>query len=120
MSQDPPSDPYYLDAIFAAIRAFAKELEASRVWLGRAERTENQAWRLAFLREARAAYERTLSRLDQVADRLAALGSPGSLPPPLDRVHHNLAAMRADQAAQAERLLRLEEREAETAPVGRA
>ena len=120
MSQEPPSGPYYLDAIFTAIRAFAKELEASRSWLQRAEQTENQAWRLSFLREARAAYERTRPRLDQVAARLAALGPASSLPAPLDRIHHNLAAMRADLTAQADRLVRLEAREAEAAPVGRA
>jgi hypothetical protein len=120
VSQEPPSGPYYLDAIFSSIRAFAHELEASRSWLAQAERTENQAWRLSFLREARAAYERTRPRLDAVATRLAALGPAGSLPPPLDRIHTNLATMRADLAAQAERLVGLEAREAQAAPVGRA
>ena len=119
VSHDPPSG-HYLDAIFESIRAFAQELEASRRWLQRAEQTENQAWRLSFLREARAAYERTLARLGGVADRLDALGSADSLPPPLDRIHGNLATMRTDLDAHAERLLRIEAREAETAPVGRA
>jgi hypothetical protein len=120
VSQEPPSGPYYLDAIFASIRAFAHELETSRRWLGRAEQTENQAWRLSFLREARAAYERSRPRLDAVASRLAALGPAHTIPAPLDRIHHNLAAMRADLAALAERLVGLEAREAQTAPVGRA
>ena len=33
MSEDSPSGGYYLDAIFASIRSFAQELEASRRWL---------------------------------------------------------------------------------------
>lgn len=119
VSQDPPSG-HYLDAIFESIRAFAQELEGSRRWLVRAEQTENQAWRLSFLRQARAAYERTPARLEAVVARLAALGSADSLPAPLDRIHENLATMRADLDAHAERLLRLEAREAEAAPVGQA
>jgi hypothetical protein len=35
-------------------------------------------------------------------------------------MHENVSAMRTDLAAQAERLVRLEAREAESAPVGRA
>jgi hypothetical protein len=119
VSHDPPSG-HYLDAIFESIRAFAQELEASRRWLLRAEQTENQAWRLSFLREARAAYERTLVRLEVVKGRLAALGSADTLPAPLDRIHGNLVTMRTDLDAHAERLLKLEAREAEAAPVGRA
>ncbi len=117
MIQDPPSGPYYLDAIFTSIRAFAQELEASRRWLGRAEQTENLAWRLSFLREARAGYERTRPRLEAVVARLSALGPAESLPAPLDRIHQNLATMRADLAAHAERLVRME---AQAAPIGKA
>jgi hypothetical protein len=120
VTRDPACERDYLDAIFASIRAFSQELDAARRWLGRAEQTENQAWRLSFLREARAAYERTLVRLEVVADRLGALGSADSLPAPLDRIHENLVTMRTDLDAHAERLLRLEAREAEAAPVGRA
>lgn len=119
MSHDPPSG-HYLDAIFESIRAFAQELEASRRWLLRVEQTENQAWRLSFLREGRVAYERTAVRFEAVKGRLEALGPPESLPAPLDRIHANLISMRADLDAHVERLLRLEAREAETAPVGRA
>jgi hypothetical protein len=104
VSHDPPSG-HYLDAIFEAIRAFAQELEASR---------------LSFLRAARAAYERTEGRLEAVVARLAALGSADSLPAPLDRIHENLATMRADLDTHAERLRRHEAREAEARPVGRA
>jgi len=118
--QDPPSGPYYLDAIFASIRAFAQELEASRRWLGRAEQTENQAWRLSFLRAARAGYERTCPRLDAVVARVAALGPADTLPPPLDRIHHNVATMRADLSEHGDRLVRLEAREAQATPVGKA
>jgi hypothetical protein len=121
VSHDPTSSGYYLDAIFAAIRAFAQELEASRRWLGRAEQTENQTWRLSFLREARAAYERVPARLATVVDQLSALGPADALPAPLDRVHQNLTAMRRDLLAQGERLVRLEAREAQAAaPIGRA
>jgi hypothetical protein len=120
VSQEPPSGPYYLDAIFASIRAFAQELEASRRWLGRAEQTENQAWRLSFLREARAAYERAHPRLEAVVAKVGALGAADTLPAPLDRIHGNIATMRAELAAHADRLVRLEAKEAEAAPVGRA
>ena len=121
MSGEPTPGGYYLDAIFASIRAFAQELEASRRWLLRAEQTENQAWRLSFLREARATHERTPARLAAVAEQLAALGSLESLPAPLDRIHQNLAAMRTDLAAHEEHLVRAEAREARAAaPIGRA
>ncbi len=121
MSHEQSPGGYYLDAIFASIRSFGAELEASRRWLLRAEQTENQAWRLSFLREARVAYERTPARLAAVAERLAALGSVDSLPAPLDHIHENLASMRADLAAHEGRLLAIEAREARAAsPIGRA
>jgi hypothetical protein len=123
VSQDPTTTTggYYLDAIFSSIRTFAQELDASRRWLQRAEQTENQAWRLSFLRAARVAYERAPTHLAAVGERLSALGSADSLPAPLDRIHQNLAAMRADLTAHAERLVRLEAREAQAAaPIGRA
>jgi hypothetical protein len=121
VSHEPISGGDYLDAIFTSIRAFARELDTSRRWLSRAEQTENQAWRLSFLREARAAYERAPARLAALVDRLGALGSSDALPAPLDRLHQNLATMRRDLATHEERLLRLETREAQAgAPVGRA
>jgi hypothetical protein len=121
VSHDPISAGDYLDAIFSSIRAFAKELDASRRWLTRAEQTENQAWRLSFLREARAAYERTPARLAALVDRLAALGPCDALPAPLDRLPQNLTTMRSDLAVHEERLLLLEAREAQAgAPIGRA
>jgi hypothetical protein len=117
----PPSAPDYLDAIFAALRAFGQELEASRRWLGRAEQTENQAWRLSFLRAARASYERSPALLATVGERLGALGPAERMPPPFDRIHRNLTAMHLELDAQGERLTRLEAREAQgAAPVGRA
>ncbi|MFT3765545.1 MAG: hypothetical protein QM820_08530 [Minicystis sp.] len=95
MEQDPTTADY-LDAIFASIRTFAQEMETSKRWLLRAERTASPSWRLTFLREARAALERAPQRLAAVSERLAALGPPEALPPPLDRVHGNLATMRTD------------------------
>ncbi len=121
MSHEPVFGGDYLDAIFAAIRAFAQELDASRRWLSRAEQTENQAWRLSFLHEARATCERTPALLAALVDRLAALGSGEALPAPLDRLPHSLAVMRRDLSAHEERLSELEAKEAEGgAPVGRA
>ena len=120
VSKEPASGAAYLDAIFTSIRAFTQELEAAKRWLGRAEQTENQVWRLSFLREARAAYERASRRLDAIAAKLAALGQPDALPAPLDRIPENVATMRADLAAHAERLVRREAREAEATPLGRA
>ena len=110
-------DAAYLDAIFAAIRAFAHDFEASKRWLARAEQTQGAAWRLSFLREARAAFERATERLAVVGSRLAALGPIDRLPPPLDRIHGNVVTMCADLAAQGSRL---EAAEGEVEPIGRA
>jgi hypothetical protein len=117
----PPSTPDYLDAIFASLRAFGQELEASRRWLGRAEQTEHQAWRLSFLCAARASYERSPALLAAVGERLGELGPADHMPPPFDRIHKNLATMRLELIAQGERLTRLEAREAKgAAPIGSA
>ena len=111
----------YLDAIFVSIRAFAQELEASRAWLARVEQTENQVWRLSFLREARASFERAPARLAEIVEQLGALGSAETLPAPLDRLRDNVAKMRADVAAHGERLRALEAKEAQAAaPIGQA
>jgi hypothetical protein len=111
----------YLDAIFASIRSFAQELDASRRWLSRAEATENQAWRLSFLHEARATCERAPARLAALVEHLAALGAGDSLPAPLDRLPGRLAVMRRDLSAHEERLATLEAKLAEGAePIGRA
>lgn len=110
-------DADYLDAIFSAIRAFAHEIEASKRWLARAEQTKSRAWRLSFLREARAALERAPAQLAKVDERLAALGPIDSLPAPLDRIHGNLATMRADLGALHERL---QAAEAKAEPLGQA
>jgi hypothetical protein len=107
----------YLDAIFAAVRAFAQEMEASERWLLRAERTKSPLWRLTFLGEARTAYGRAPARLADVTRRLAALGPPESLPAPLDRMGENLATMRGDLTAQGELLAAAE---AAVAPLGKA
>lgn len=114
-----PRGSGYLDEIFAAIRAFSREIGCSRDWLTRAERTESRAWRLSFLAEARAAWERAPAHLDAAGERLAALGPAESLPPPLDRVHSNLAVMRADLEKQGEQIGEAEAELADGA-VGRA
>jgi hypothetical protein len=109
----------YLDAIFTAIRAFSDELAASKRWLSRAEDTSSQAWRLAFLHEARASFERAPAKLSAIAERLAELGPEGSLPPPLNRIQENLTTMRGELDAHGARLSRAEEAEGNRA-VGRA
>lgn len=101
-------DADYLDAIFAAIRAFARDLEAAKRWLACADRTDNRAFRLSFLQQARAALSRASEDLAAVAARLGALGPAGSLPAPLDRIEGNLSAMRRDLSALAERLAEAE------------
>jgi hypothetical protein len=120
VTPDPPSGPYYLDAIFSRVRAFAQEIESSKRWTARAERTESQGWRLTFLREARAGFDRATGILHAIRARVAELGPPDALPPPLDRIHDNLAAMETDLGAHAEALVRLEAREAEQRPLGSA
>jgi hypothetical protein len=110
----------YLDTIMASVRAFGQELEVSRRWLTRAGETESQAWRLSFLREARAAHERTARRLAALAERLGELGDPESIPAPLDRIHKNLDTMRAELSAHEESLARMEARELQASPLGRA
>ncbi|APR87649.1 hypothetical protein A7982_12998 [Minicystis rosea] len=116
MEQDPTAADY-LDAIFAAIRSFAEEMESSKRWLARADRTQSPPWRLTFLREARAAFDRAAPRLDAVAERLAALGAADTLPPPLDRVHKNLATMRTDLATHGDRV---HDAEGKVPPIGTA
>lgn len=107
----------YLDAIFAALRAFTDEVAATERWLSRAEQTDSHAWRLSFLHEARASFERAPERLATLLDRLGALGPVEALPPPLDRMCANLVTMRADLAAQGERLTLAEQ---QAAPIGTA
>ncbi len=118
MNQAPQSIDY-LDAIFASIRSFNQALAVSRKWLDGAEHAESQAWRLALLHEARAAFERTPPLLAMILERLGTLGPVDTLPAPLDRMSENVTAMQADLAAHAERLARLELREVQQAsPVG--
>jgi hypothetical protein len=107
----------YLDAIFTALRAFTDELAATKRWLSRAEQTDSHAWRLSFLHEARASFERAPRRLEAVVEHLSALGPLDALPPPLDRMRDNLVAMRADLLTQGERLTLAEEG---VAPIGTA
>lgn len=107
----------YLDAIFTAVRAFTDELTATKRWLSRAEQIDNHAWRLSFLHEARASLGRALERLEIVVERLGALGPVDALPPPLDRMRDNLESMRAELAAQGERLTVAEQG---AAPIGTA
>lgn len=112
-------NPDYLDAIFTAIRAFTNQIAASKRWLARAAETQSQPWRLAFLHEARAAAERARPCLTAASERLAELGPGESLPPPLNRIHDNLATMGADLVAHEEALRQAEGRETAKA-IGRA
>lgn len=112
-------DADYLDAIFAAIRAFSGEVSASKRWLARAEETQSQAWRLAFLREARASFERAPQRLSVVVEKLAELGPAGSLPSLLHRIEENIMTMRGDLDALGENLAAAETKEGERA-IGQA
>jgi hypothetical protein len=120
VTRDPPSGPYYLDAIFASIRSFAQDIEGGKRWLARADQTENAAWRFTFLREARASLDRAGSTLAAVTRRVSALGPAEALPPPLDRIHENVSAMSQDLARETDRLVELLARIAEKAPLGRA
>jgi len=104
-----PAPANYLDALFGSLRAFTRELEASRTWLSRAEQTGVQAWRLSFLRAARDAFERAHGCLGQVRERLAVFGPAEAVPSPLDRIQQNLTAMRSNLEAQARRIGALEE-----------
>ncbi len=52
--------------------------------------------------------------------RVSALGPAEALPAPLERIHENVAAMRADLAKETERLDTAHASLAEKAPVGRA
>jgi hypothetical protein len=117
---DPPSGPYYLDAIFSRVRLFAQLIESGKGWATRAEATQNRAWRLTFLREARAAEWRARDTLQSIEQRVAALGPEEALPPPLDTIHENLETMRADLLARSEAVARLEAREVESPAIGKA
>jgi hypothetical protein len=95
MTEAPP-EPGYLDALFTAIRSFAREIAAARAWLARAREASDSPWRFQPLAATRDALDRARACLAEVEDRLVALGSPGEIPPPLDQLPGNVAAMRAD------------------------
>lgn len=113
----------YLDELFAAIRGFARELAAARGALERAReapaasatgasRATSAAfratgavsaaspWRFQTLGAARGSLDAAGAYLAEVEERLRDLGAPGDIPPPLDQLPKNLAAMRADLEAE--------------------
>jgi hypothetical protein len=118
----------YLDELFAAIRGFARELAAARGALERAREAPASSaaggasrasasatsaafratgaasaaspWRFQTLGVARASLNAAGACLAEVEERLRDLGAPGDIPPPLDQLPKNLAAMRADLEAE--------------------
>ena len=104
----------YLDAIFVAIRAFARELLRSQQWLSRAEATCDRAWRLTFLREARVACEAAHPYLGELRQRLGPPGherspaEPDNVVSPLEQLQRNLVSMHEKYRAHEERLVSLE------------
>jgi hypothetical protein len=103
-----PTEPGYLDAIFASIRASAAEITAMKGWLKNAESSRESSWSLHFLAAARTSHERARAGLENVEARVRALGPPDDIPAPLDRLPLNVAAMRADLRNQRSHMLRLE------------
>ena len=104
----------YLDAIFGAIRAFARELLRSQQWLTRAEATTDRAWRLTFLREARVAYEAAHPYLGELRQHLGPPGherspaQPDDVVSPLEQLQRNLTSMHEKYRAHEEKLMAAE------------
>lgn len=114
-----PTEPDYLDAIFASIRTLAREIAAMKSWLHSAESAAESGWNLHFLAAARGAYKKANASLESTEARVHALGPEGEIPAPLDRLPISLAAMRSELRAQKSLLSRLES-EAATRPIGRS
>jgi hypothetical protein len=90
----------YLDAIFAAVRAFGAELASARAWCARARGAMSPSWRATFLSAAGAAHDRASAHLDDLGARLGALHGVRGYPPPLDRLAANVVTMTAELAVQ--------------------
>ena len=118
MSLD-PTEPDYLNAIFAALRTLSRELAAMKGWLRHAESAGRSPWSLQFLAAARASHERASACLESTERRLRDLGPPDEVPAPLDKLPASVASIRADLREEKEHLLRLES-EAASRPIGRA
>lgn len=116
MSLAPPTAGY-LDAIFASIRSFARDLAAARAWTARAREAPGALWRFELFGAAQGSLGRARAALVEVEERLSGLGKPDEIPAPLDQLAKNLAAMRADLEAEEEDLEALE-RELMDRPLG--
>ena len=116
MSLTPPTAGY-LDAIFAAIRAFAHDLSEGRAWIGRAREVRGPSWRFELLAAAQGSLDRAGASLWEVEERLRGLGNPEEIPAPLDQLAKNLPGMRAELEAEADALAALE-REMMERPLG--
>jgi hypothetical protein len=112
-----PSGADYLDAIFAAIRALSQEIAAMKGWITNAERASKSSWRFQFFAAARASQERARAHLTDVEERLRELGPADDVPPPLDKLPKNVAAMKAELGELERRLSRVEA-EAVGRPIG--
>lgn len=120
-AQDGVSDTseagWYLDAIFAALRTFARELSEARAWRGRAQEAPGLSWRFELFAAARGSLDRAGASLAEVEERLGGLGHPDEIPAPLDQLARNLSGMHRDWEAEAKELAALE-REMMERPIG--
>jgi hypothetical protein len=101
--KDPPGVSY-LDAILIAVRTAGQRLAAVVGYLGSAEQAPSTAWKWQLLTAAGQAHAEACASLDEADERLSSLGSPDSLPAPLDALPERLRAMRGDLGAIEERL----------------
>lgn len=114
-----PKAAGYLDAIFGAIRAYARDLAEARSWLERAREVPCAAWRFERLAAARVSLERAGAWLWEVDKHLRGLGNPEELPTPLDQLAKNRSGMRAELDAEWDALAVLELEMMER-PIGQA
>lgn len=104
----------YLDAIFGGLQRFAERRKAAQRWTACALGTSNRAWRLTFLREARAAQSAARRLLTTTADELGP--PPPGIPddadtatlPPMVVLARRLCALRDELELEARRLSSLE------------
>lgn len=86
----------YLDALFAGIRDFRREIGEANTFQRRARQTEPPAWRSALLTAAQQHIGEAERHLAETHQRLAELGPPERLLPPLDKLSESVISMQRD------------------------
>jgi len=116
---DAPGTIDYLDALFASIRAAAKDLSAMKISYARAKGTSAPTWRWQWIEAARVELARSRAHLVEAEARLGVMAEGGAPPAPLDQLPARLAALRTELVADEKRLAELVA-ESASRPLGQA